>query len=240
MLSEQFCLALRELREMMLWLGDNEYAAFLQTAFEEMRASINRSAWDGGWYRRALAPTENIGSKDSSGSKIYLNAQTWAVLGDVAETEYLPALLEAVDGMEQDFGFPLNDPPYMGYDPMVGRMSGMLPGLFENGGVYCHASAFKILMDCKLGRGDQALSTLKKIMPDSEKILPSNPVQSPMCSPTAIPPIPSIMAALTNLGPLGLRRGPCGGCMRVFWAYIGIMPDFVSTRLSPANGRARK
>ena len=27
----------------------------------------------------------NIGAKDSPGSKIYLNAQTWAVLADVAE-----------------------------------------------------------------------------------------------------------------------------------------------------------
>lgn len=169
MLSEQFCLALRELREMMLWLGDTEYADFLLKAFDEMKTSINRNAWDGAWYARALAPTENIGSRDSSGSKIYLNAQTWAVLGDVAEPERLPALLKAVDCLERDFGFPLNDPPYKGYDPMAGRMSGMLPGLFENGGVYCHASAFKILMDCKLGRGDQALSTLKKIMPDSEK-----------------------------------------------------------------------
>ncbi len=169
MLSEQFCLALREMREMMLWLEDADYAAFLQTAFDEMKASINRAAWDGRWYARALAPTENIGSKDSSDSKIYLNAQTWAVLGDVVEPDRLPALLEAVDGMERDFGFPLNDPPYTGYDPMAGRMSGMLPGLFENGGVYCHASAFKILMDCKLGRGDKALETLKKIMPDSEK-----------------------------------------------------------------------
>ena len=48
-------------------------------------------------------------------------------------------------------------------------MSGMLPGLFENGGVYCHATGFKILMDCKTGRGNKALETLKKIMPDSEK-----------------------------------------------------------------------
>ena len=45
----------------------------------------------------------------------------------------------------------------------------MLPGLFENGGVYCHATGFKILMDCKLGRAEKALCTLKKIMPDSEK-----------------------------------------------------------------------
>ena len=71
--------------------------------------------------------------------------------------------------MEHDFGFPLNLPPYPKYSPNVGRMSGMLPGLFENGGVYCHATGFKILMDCKVGRGSKAVKTLKKIMPDSDK-----------------------------------------------------------------------
>ncbi len=169
MLSEQFCLALSELKALMLWIGDAEYAAFCQKAYDEMKAAINRAAWDGGWYRRALAPTENIGSRDSCGSKIYLNAQTWAVLGDIVPEDRLDDVLRAVDGLERDFGFPLNDPPYQGFDPMVGRMSGMLPGLFENGGVYCHASAFKILMDCKLGRGNEAVRTLKKITPDSEQ-----------------------------------------------------------------------
>lgn len=168
MLSEQFCLALRELAALSDWLGDRDYAAFCRGAYAEMAEAVNRAAWDGGWYCRALAPTENIGSKDSKGSKIYLNAQTWAVLADIVPAERLDAVVKAVDGMEQDFGFPLNDPPYRGYDPMVGRMSGMLPGLFENGGVYCHASAFKLLMDCKLGRGDDALRTMKKLMPDSE------------------------------------------------------------------------
>ena len=168
MLSEQFCLALKEFRSMMLWLDRADDAAFAQEAFEEMKRCINLAAWDGDWYVRALAKTENIGSRASRGSKIYLNAQTWAVLGDVADEDKLPKVLSAIDNMERDFGFPLNDPPYMSYDPMAGRMSGMLPGLFENGGVYCHASAFKILADCKAGRGDHALRTLRKIMPDSE------------------------------------------------------------------------
>ena len=154
---------------MMRWLDRPEEAAFALEANRSMKQAINRAAWDGDWYMRALAPTENIGSRASSGSKIYLNAQTWAILGDVADEEKLPRVLKAIDSMERDFGFPLNDPPYMRYDPMVGRMSGMLPGLFENGGVYCHASAFKILADCKCGRGDAALRTLKKIMPDSER-----------------------------------------------------------------------
>lgn len=169
MLSHQFCLALKELKTLMEKVGDNEYADFLGHEYETLKKQINIAAWDGGWYMRALSIVENIGSKDSQGSKIYLNAQTWAVLGDVVDEEKLPKLIQAVDGMEHDFGFPLNQPPYPEYSPNVGRMSGMLPGLFENGGVYCHATGFKILMDCKLGRGSTALKTLKKIMPDSKK-----------------------------------------------------------------------
>ncbi len=166
-----------------------------------MRKSINEKAWDGEWYMRALSKKENIGSRTSEGSKIYLNAQTWAVLGDVVDEEKLPKLLTSVDSMEHDFGFPLNMPPYEKYSPNVGRMSGMLPGLFENGGVYCHATGFKILMDCKLGRATKAVSTLKKIMPDSEKrIRPRSPAPSHMYLQTAIPHIRNITANLTGPG----------------------------------------
>lgn len=169
MLSCQFALALRELQRLMKYIGDAAYARFLGEEYAKLKDSINLAAWDGSWYARTLSRKGNIGAKDSMGSKIYLNAQTWAVLSGVAEGDRIPQVLSAVDRMEQDFGFPLNMPPYQAYDPHVGRMSGMLPGLFENGGVYCHATGFKILMDCKAGRASKALETLKKIMPDSEK-----------------------------------------------------------------------
>lgn len=150
-------------------IGDAEYAAFLHEQRDILVRDINEKAWDGSWYMRALSKVENIGSQHSQGSKIYLNAQSWAVLGDVVPEDRLPSVVAAVDSMEHDFGFPLNQPPYTEYSPNTGRMSGMLPGEFENGGVYCHATGFKILMDCKLGRGTEAIRTLKKIMPDSEK-----------------------------------------------------------------------
>lgn len=169
MLSHQFCLALRELERLMERAGEEEYAAYVKEQYEILKERINEAAWDGKWYARALSDKGNIGSADSPGSRIYLNAQTWAVLAGVADKEKLPLVLEAVDSMEQDFGFPLNLPPYPAYDPHVGRMSGMLPGLFENGGVYCHATGFKILMDCCAGRAAKAVQTLKKIMPDSGK-----------------------------------------------------------------------
>lgn len=169
MLAHQTCLVLRELEELMKQTGHGVYAAWLAEQRAALAERINASAWDGEWYMRALSKEENIGSRESEGSKIYLNAQTWAVLGDVVPQDRMEALLRSVDSMEHDFGFPLNLPAYDHYTPHTGRMSGMLPGLFENGGVYCHATGFKILMDCKLGRGEKALRTLKKIMPDSEK-----------------------------------------------------------------------
>lgn len=169
MLSHQTCLALSEMEALMHYAGLEHDAEELGKARKALVQQINAIAWDGEWYMRALSKKENIGSKNSDGSKIYLNAQTWAVLSDVVPAERMDVLLHAIDGMEHDFGFPLNLPPYEHYSPHTGRMSGMLPGLFENGGVYCHATGFKILMDCKLKRGKEALRTLKKIMPDSEK-----------------------------------------------------------------------
>ncbi len=168
MLSHQCCLALRELALLAGQRGDEAYARQCRSDYEAMKDAINRSAWNGDWYARALSARGDIGTKGSEGSQIYLNAQTWAVLAGVADGERLAKVLAAVDRMEQDFGFPLNLPPYPGYSAHVGRMSGMLPGLFENGGVYCHATGFKILMDAVAGRGEQAVSTLKKIMPDSD------------------------------------------------------------------------
>ena len=75
----------------------------------------------------------------------------------------LSAVLAAVDSMEQDFRFPAEIcRPYPAYDPHVGRMSGMLPGLFENGGVYCHATGFKILMGLQMRPGDQSAGDAEK------------------------------------------------------------------------------
>lgn len=231
MLSEQFCMALSELARLMRRLGDETYAEFCASAYEEMKTAVNASAWDGAWYCRALAPTENIGSKDSAGSKIYLNSQTWAVLSGIVPENRLPAVLAAVDGMERDFGFPLNDPPYQGYDRMAGRMSGMLPGLFENGGVYCHASAFKVLMDCALGRGDDALRTMKKIMPDSEL----NPSAQSGAEPYVFTNCWSVHPKYYGRSYQSWTTGTSAWCLRgLYEGILGVKRDYDGLRVEPA------
>ena len=231
MLSEQFCLALSELKELMLWIGDEEYAVFCQNAYEEMKVAINRAAWDGCWYCRALAKTENIGSRNSAGSKLYLNAQTWAVLGNIVPKDRLDSVIRVIDSMERDFGFPLNDPPYRGFDPMAGRMSGMLPGLFENGGVYCHASAFKILMDCRLGRGDEALRTLKKIMPDSE----NNPSSQSGAEPYVFTNCYSTHSKYFGRSYQSWTTGTSAwSLMGLYEGILGVKRDYDGLRIEPA------
>ena len=230
MLSEQFCLALKEYERMMRYLDRPEEAAFALEAGRSLKHAINQAAWDGAWYMRALARTRNIGSRRSSGSKIYLNAQTWAILGDVADAKRLPLVLKAIDSLERDFGFPLNDPPYAQYDPMVGRMSGMLPGLFENGGVYCHASAFKILADCKTGRGDEALRTIKKIMPDSEE----NPSSRSGAEPYVFTNCYATHPKYYGRSYQSWTTGTSAWCMMgLYEGMLGVQRDYPGLRLRP-------
>ena len=230
MLSHQFCLALKELEALLKKKGDQVYAGKIAEEYRILRNSINAYAWDGAWYMRALSDVENIGSKNSEGSKIYLNAQTWAVLGDVADAEKLPKILKAVDSMEHDFGFPLNLPPYQKYSPNVGRMSGMLPGLFENGGVYCHATGFKILMDCKVGRGSKAFETLKKIMPDSDK----NPSMQSGAEPYVFTNCYSTNPGYYGKSYQSWTTGTSAWCMMgVYEGILGIKRDYDGLRIDP-------
>ena len=230
MLSHQFCLALRELKRMMEYAGDTQYAGFLEKEYEQLKEDINRYAWDGKWYARALSSKGNVGTQDSAGSKIYLNAQTWAVLAGVADRERLAYVLEAVDSMEQDFGFPLNLPPYPEYDAHVGRMSGMLPGLFENGGVYCHATGFKILMDCCTGRGEKALKTLKKIMPDSKE----NPSAKSGAEPYVFTNCYSTNPGYYGKSYQSWTTGTSAWCMMgLYEGILGVKRDYEGLRISP-------
>lgn len=229
MLSHQFCLALRELAQMMDHV-EPSYAEEVRREYEILKASINEKAWDGKWYMRALSAHENIGSSQSEGSKIYLNAQTWAVLADVADGDRLPAVLDAVDSMEHPFGFPLNLPPYPNYTPHSGRMSGMLPGLFENGGVYCHATGFKILMDCKVGRGGKAVETLKKIVPDSSE----NPSTQSGAEPYVFTNCYSTNPGYYGKSYQSWTTGTSAWClMGLYEGILGVKADYEGLRVEP-------
>ncbi|MFQ5807490.1 MAG: GH36-type glycosyl hydrolase domain-containing protein, partial [Phycisphaerae bacterium] len=76
-------------------------ASELAVDFERRRraliAAINEHGWDGKWYLRAtLDDGSKLGSVENRVGKIFLNAQTWAVLNDVAPPDRAAQCMAAV------------------------------------------------------------------------------------------------------------------------------------------------
>jgi len=180
-----FGFALKEMAALMRHIGEAAEAEKYQRMHAELKRLVNEVAWDeeGGYYVTAFAFGEVFGGTKSAGSKIFVNTQSWSILGDIVTPERLPRVLKAFDELiEMEFGCPVNIPPYNHWDPRLGRISAQLPWTYENGGVYCHATAFKTAADTLVGRGDAALRCLHKIMPDA----PGNPAEHSGATPYAL------------------------------------------------------
>jgi cellobiose phosphorylase len=147
----------------------------------QIKESINRNGWDGNWYLAGYDDAGRpVGSQTEKEGRVYLNSQTWALLAGVAEGERQALCLKAIDELlDSPYGPLTLDPPYTRYNPAIGRLTGFVPGIWENGTPYCHGGTFKIVADCLLGRGDQAYKSLIKIIPDSA----ANPSDHSGCEP---------------------------------------------------------
>jgi cellobiose phosphorylase len=210
--------------------GDAAYVQYLDKIYTELKTAINTKAWDGEWYARALSSKGVIGSTKSEGSKLYLNPQVWAVLANLPDEDQMKKLLASVDSMEHDFGFPINVPAYDEFSPHVGRMGLMLPGLYENGGVYCHASAFKIMMDAKTGRSEEAIRTMKKLIPDSQW----NPYTQSETEPYVFTNCYAIHPGCYGKADRSWITGTSAWCLKSFYeGILGIQKDYNGLKIDP-------
>ena len=175
--SMGFAWCLKEMAELMEYVGDRIKAVEYRCLYEEMKSIINKTCWDeeGEYYIRGFSNGKVIGGSDSEGSKIYANAQTWAILSGVVPKERLDKIVAATEKyIVTELGCLVNYPAYDQCMPDLGRITYQVPGTTENGAVYCHATAFKINGDIVRGDGEQAYRDLKRILPDSE----ANPTEN--------------------------------------------------------------
>lgn len=131
--------------------GRAEFAAGYAQRRERLVAAINEHGWDGGWYWRAtLDDGSKIGSRENRAGRVYLNAQTWAVLNDVAPPARADAAMDAVrKHLVSESGALLLAPAYDTPDERIGYITRYAAGLRENGGVYTHAATWAIAAACK-------------------------------------------------------------------------------------------
>lgn len=169
MMAMLICKAYDDMTELAVYTGDRAYAEELKKSKEKLAKVTNEKAFNGDYYVRAFSKYGVVGDKTCvNGGKIYVNTQSWSILSGVCPENRLDKVITAMDSTETDEGIPMCSPPYERYDETVGRMSGMLKGVYENGGIYNHAGCFKVMADCKLHRGNNAVNALKKIAPDGK------------------------------------------------------------------------
>jgi cellobiose phosphorylase len=169
-LSQAFHLGLLEFVELCRAVGKASLADQYQQAADALRTAIEEHAWDGEWYLAAISDAgRRLGAVGEAAMEIYLNTQSWAVIGRIADAARAASALDAADRkLAFRYGPLLLDPPYYAYDPDVGRLSVLRPGCGENGTVYVHAAVFYFLANLMAGRADRAPEVLTQICPMME------------------------------------------------------------------------
>ena len=232
--SIALCIALKETAEIAKEIKkDAELSDKLLKYRETMIKNINENAWDGEWYLAAYNDKgEKVGSHECKEGKIYLNSQTWAIIAGVCSEERKQKCIESVNKyLKCDYGFMTLYPAYTEYDKNVGRLTGFVPGIWENGTPYCHGGAFKLVADTVADRAEDAVNSYLLIAPDSEK----NPSAYSGCEPYVF----------TNMyfGPDNIRKGQtsfawvtgtAGWMFRVITQNIlGFTPEYDGFKVNP-------
>ena len=154
------------------------------TEAKQLKENINKYGWDGEWYIRAFKDNSKpIGSKMCEDGKIFLNAQTWAIINETATEERKKlAYQSAKKYLFKDYGPLLFQPAYKTPDSDVGYLSRYAPGVRENGGLYTHAGTWAILAASKMKDPD-AYKIYKSFMPIYRGLEPDKYLVEPYVTP---------------------------------------------------------
>ena len=232
-LGQFLCLAIREIDPIMRRRGDAAALRRYQARADELKRIINEQCWDGDWFVRAFRDDGRpLGVKGEKEGFIWINSQTWAVIGGLAEPERLNRCMDAV---EQHMGTPYGlmnlAPAYTQYDPSVGLITAFQAGWKENAAVFSHASAFNVVARAMLGRGRDAVDLYRRILPASKdrthyKIEPY--IYAQFCAGPAA-------GEEMGHGFYHWLTGTAAWMFRAMTDYIiGVHPDYEGLRIQPA------
>ena len=147
--------------------GRSADATHYQNMLDNVRAACERELWDGDWYLRGFTGKgKKIGTQTDAEGKLFLNAQSWAVLSAVASPERAVQAMDAVDQyLYSPFGLHLLWPAYTQPDDDIGYVTRVYPGVKENASIFSHPNPWAIIAETKLGRGSRAMKFYDATLP---------------------------------------------------------------------------
>lgn len=165
MVAAQLAWMLKETAALMWFIGSDSLADRYIQERDKLIRSINQNLWDGDWYIRGTRDDgEAFGSSRNMEGRIYINAQSWLVMGSAAPRKRAIKCMDAVKKyLDTDYGPALFLPAYHEPDPKIGIISRFAPGTKENGTIFCHPTCWVIMAECVLGRGAEAYEYWKKV-----------------------------------------------------------------------------
>ncbi len=160
-----------DLLELFTFMGKDELVKKYTDKKNVLTENIQKYGYDVDHYIYGYNDwDERVGSYDTDEARVFLNPQTWSVLAGVAKDN--DAILDIVEKeLTCDYGYVQQSPAYSNANPNthVGRIAYFGKGFYENGSVYNHGVAFKIVADCVARRGEYAYQTVKKMLPTNPK-----------------------------------------------------------------------
>ncbi|GAB4363067.1 MAG: glycosyl transferase [Calditrichia bacterium] len=223
---QEFQVILRKLRQ------DEKASRYAERAQELYRA-INDLGWDGGWFWRASKDNgERIGSARNEEGRIFLNAQSWAIIAQSTWGERQEKALQAVEEhLESEVGPVLLTPAYSKPDPDIGYLSRYAPGVRENGGVYTHAATWAVWAAALVKKPELAWRFYRKINPIYNGMEPERYYAEPYVAPGNIDGKDS---PLCGRGGWSWYTGSAAWMCRVMLDFIvGIRADYEGLLVQP-------
>ena len=108
-----------------------------------------------------------IGSKKEPQAKIWLNAQSWAVISKLGDADKQVQAMDSVKKyLDTELGIKKIEPSMTtDYPTKDGALTCYNKGCGENGSVFCHANTWAIIAECMLKRPENAYKYYHQLLP---------------------------------------------------------------------------
>jgi cyclic beta-1,2-glucan synthetase len=160
---------LKGMSEMSEALGRTDASDEYLEQREALIARIEKTAWDGDWYIRAIFDDGTLlGSSVNAEARIDSLPQSWATLSGGGDTVRAHTALEsALSSLvrEEEGLVLLFTPPFDKAAPSPGYIQAYPPGVRENGGQYTHAAIWLAMALARRGDGTRAAKLLRMLNP---------------------------------------------------------------------------